>query len=556
MRKNNVTTAQWRANGHAMDHSRGQGFASRNQPRTPHGPPLILRQLANWQRCPELSIKIKGLPSSFTTWDLFRNFKRYGTIVFIELYESNGSKDGGGKIRFSPPPLEAFWNHEHAGQFPVTSEDGRSWTVYLTLDDRQLSRRFKIQSPIRKLVSYDEKMNLYPSALHFGLMLDQKSMMRMQTVQADTRDDMSFVVDLLKNRLVVTFMVHFKDPRAEVAANSMSPPTVSRFERRNKYMFQIPFGQLKTVHRVNIDETTLGLVISLESPPQFFRKRGDEKTCHSNENLVWSEFDSWYRQTDIVYNPYALSTATVALHKERPVIDIGKFYSIPISILLTSAGRWTTYQFIFNINQNDKNIYDMIQQALQDFNIEIISLNEFRHVPAHPTELWSLIDPPGSKHASVELRYLEGSEGAMYLPFEVRYQLEVCMSHEILNEYNITKVFVATLAEIVSKDPTKGRTILEYVAEKGQRIYDPMSIFEDEEALAFSPKTEIPHYCAFSRKATITPSTIYFNSPTVETTNRVLRHYARENKDGRFLRVQFTDEIFEVCHSFIDLISG
>ena len=52
---------------------------------------------------------------------------------------------------------------------------------------------------------------------------------------------------------------------------------------------------------------------------------------------------------------------------------------------------------------------------------------------------------------------------------------------------------------------------------------------------------QIPHYCAYACKATITPTTVYLNSPTVETTNRILRHYARENLDGRFLRVQFTD---------------
>ena len=193
-------------------------------------------------------------------------------------------------------------------------------------------------------------------------------------------------------------------------------------------------------------------------------------------------------------------------------------------------------------------VYNMIQQALQDFNIEIASLNDLCNVPAQPTELWSLIDPPNSVHASAELRYLEKGDGAMYLPFEVRYQLEVCISREILNEHNITKEFVASLADIASKDPVKARTVLEYVAERSKRIFDPMTIFKDQEALAFSPKTEIPHYCAFSRKATITPSTIYFSSPTVETTNRVLRHYARENRDGRFLRVQFTDELFEVCH--------
>jgi len=39
---------------------------------------------------------------------------------------------------------------------------------------------------------------------------------------------------------------------------------------------------------------------------------------------------------------------------------------------------------------------------------------------------------------------------------------------------------------------------------------------------------------------------IYFGTPYVETSNRVLRQYA-EHAD-RFLRVRFTDEKFQVCN--------
>ena len=169
------------------------------------------------------------------------------------------------------------------------------------------------------------------------------------------------------------------------------------------------------------------------------------------------------------------------------------------------------------------------------------------NVPAQPAELWSLIDHSQSTHAATDLQDLEGGGGSFVLPFEVRYQLEVCISRNLLNEHNLTKEFVKTLSEMASRDPSKTQSILEYIAEQDKRVYDPMSIFKDKEALGYSPKSEIPHYCAYSRKVTITPSTIYFNSPTVETTTRVLRHYSRENEEGRFLRVQFTDEMTEVC---------
>lgn len=185
----------------------------------------------------------------------------------------------------------------------------------------------------------------------------------------------------------------------------------------------------------------------------------------------------------------------------------------------------------------------MIKEALQDFNIEVVTLEKLDVMPPYTAQLWSWMDPPKSRHATSELRYLEDSSGSVFLPFEVRYQLEACISWGILNEHNITKAFLMTLAEIASKKPSTARTILEYITEQDKRIYDPMTIFEDEEALAYSPKTDIPNYCAYSRKATITPTRVYFSSPTVESTNRVLRYYAREHQDGRFLRVQFTDEM-------------
>jgi hypothetical protein len=214
-----------------------------------------------------------------------------------------------------------------------------------------------------------------------------------------------------------------------------------------------------------------------------------------------------------------------------------------------NIGRWTTYVFVFHSDQEEYHgPYKQMKDALQDFNIEIVEINELNNISPRPAELWSLIDP--SKHAAVELQTLDGKEGSIPLPFEVRYQLEVCISQEILNEYNINREFVTTLAGIASTNPTKAKNILEYVAAQEKRIFDPMTIFKDEDALAYSSKSEIPHYCAYARKANVTPSTIYFTTPTLETTNRVLRHYARENSEGRFLRVQFTDELAKVCRFY------
>lgn len=488
---------------------------------------IDLKPTYEWQKWDELAVLIKGVHDNETTYNLWRNFSTQGNIVFIDLFEGkDGKRNGGAKIKFSPPPEHPFWEM-NGGRYPVGSAEGYDYFVIVSLDTR-FANGLRVQSPIKKYVFYDPHMRMYASMLHFVLMIERDTMMPLKSLMPLEVNDLCFCLDLLKNRITATFNVEYKDPRDNGHPEYVSNSALNTHNRINKYRFEIPFGQLKSIQRLELSNEVFALIISLDSPPQYFRKRQDDHAAHSNETSSWSEYDTWYRQTDLVYDPYKLQRAKVALHKEAPVIDIG---------------RWTTYVFEFDTRRDETALFGDIRQALQDYNIDIVPIPKFNKLDSYPPQLWALIDPPKSHRASTELSSLTGNANS--LPFEVRYQLEVCISREIINEYNITAAFVAKLSGIASEDSAKARNILEYVAGQEKRIYDPMEIFDDGNALAFSPKTDIPHYCAYSRKATITPSTIYLSSPTVETTNRVLRHYARENRDGRFLRVQFTDELFE-----------
>ncbi len=187
-----------------------------------------------------------------------------------------------------------------------------------------------------------------------------------------------------------------------------------------------------------------------------------------------------------------------------------------------------------------------MKSSLQDHNIEICDIQQPKIISGVPPTIWSVLDPPISSQAEQEMRGVQENESKVHrLPFEVRYQLEVCISQGIMNVHNLTLEFISRLADMAAKDQTAARNILEYAAEQEKRIFDPMTIFDDVEALAYSSRSKIPYYCAYSRKAIVTPTTLYFSSPTVETTNRVIRKYAEKYGD-RFLRVQFTDEIYEV----------
>ena len=186
---------------------------------------------------------------------------------------------------------------------------------------------------------------------------------------------------------------------------------------------------------------------------------------------------------------------------------------------------------------NNRN-YSIMCQALRDYNIKIEPMAEFKLVKDCEPAVWNYIDKPLTQmqETSNSLHELI-AENVPHLSFPVRYQLEVCISNGCLNEHNLTREFVDKL---IATEEAKARDLLEYVANQGRRIFNPMEIFELKVTKGSAARLKIPHYCTYTRSATVTPSTVYYSTPTVETSNRVVRQYA-EYAD-RFLRVRFTDE--------------
>ena len=181
-------------------------------------------------------------------------------------------------------------------------------------------------------------------------------------------------------------------------------------------------------------------------------------------------------------------------------------------------------------------------------NVDIKDFSGFKLVAGQEPAVWEYLNEPLLKMSTSRtiLEDLMMEDTMQPLAFPVRYQLEVCISQGCLRENSMTKNFVSQLTRM---DPIKAQDLLEFVAKQKKRIYDPMEIFQMQVLDSLSSRPRIPHYCVYIRSATITPSTLYFNTPTVETSNRVVRQYS--HCADRFLRVRFTDEKFEVGTSFI-----
>ena len=302
------------------DHTRIRPARAPQNPNIPVfiNPDLNLRSTYYWSKWDELTINVRGLKPNESTKNLKHNFSSQGSVSWIDIRENNGVRDGTAKIRYRPPPRSPFWE-DVRGRYPITAIDNSRYVVIVSLSHRD-EHSMLVQSPIKRHIFYQPRMTMYADKLHFGIMVGRESMMPLRTLQPYQTDDLGFCLDLRKHLITTSFHVDFIDDGSTSHTVRYEP---NKCNRQNQYRFEIPFGHLKAIQRLEMPGG-FGLLISLDSPPQFYRKSTLPTTGHTDEGNQWTEFDSWYRQTDLVYDPRQLQTTIVTLHKERPVIDIGK----------------------------------------------------------------------------------------------------------------------------------------------------------------------------------------------------------------------------------------
>ena len=355
-------------------------------------------------------------------------------------------------------------------------------------------------------------------------MYDPKTMMSMHEVKAAASIGIQFRQNMLRREIGIEMQVYIQDWRA-LTEDGAQVSNLGKYNRTETYQFRVPYSQLQVIRQVQVESNKVVLLISLETPPRFFRKVPEIDT-HEEKARFWSQNDAWYRQTDIVYNPRHIRSSPLTLKKTKPVIDIG---------------RWTTYRLILDMGKNNVQQLKQMIQVFKDHNIDIVPFPDFELITDRGPAVWDYIDKPFVKGSKTSSALDDLVEDSVSLAFPVRYQLEVCISQGCLNEHNLSQEFVKQLMET---DVVRAQDLLEYVANQKKRVYDPMEIFNMTIIRGSASRPKIPVYCTYTRSATVTPSTVYFNTPTVEISNRVVRQYAAVHAD-RFLRVRFTDEKFE-----------
>ncbi|KAL3471302.1 RNA dependent RNA polymerase-domain-containing protein [Aspergillus californicus] len=469
---------------------------------------LPAQVLPPWKSWASVVIIICDVSLDTSTLDLWRAFKNEGNVFSIDIIEdSNGNRTSKAKIRFRPPPTNGFWER---GTYRITQHDGKVHIFRIGLENKRPESY--IESPVRADVKYPDELKIPISSMDIGVLINETTMRPMCTVN-NPKEPAFLILNLRRKDLLVYFQLPIASTRGWLPSQ--------------EYRLRIPFSQLDRFFQTRNPATGyISHFTILNSPPIYHRRLQNIENTFVEETS-WRESDTWFRQTHIARNPQELATLPVSLRRQSPIIDIG---------------RWNAFRINYPKDSDEKAKFKQLCDILSDYNVLIEQSDRFTlyNSPDRPTPVWKWIDldlKPSSTQSSSLQDLLDPTH--VHLPFAVRYQLEVCISNGFLPEFNMTREFAVKLAELAEQDERGTIKLLEDVALKKKVYYNPMDIF-DLRFITGGSKAKIPSYCCHMRSARVTPSTVYYNVPSVDISNRVIRHHI--NLADNFLRVRFTDE--------------
>jgi len=152
-------------------------------------------------------------------------------------------------------------------------------------------------------------------------MVDESTMMCMTTICRSKKAGISFQQNMKYCEINTKFQLRIRDQRKRQGDELIKG--FGKYNRDDSFRFSLPFSQLRNVRQVFAPDSKLVLLISVENPPKYFKKL-DILQFDNDNRRVWYENDSWYRQTDIVYDPQQLKSVPLAFKKRtQPILDIG-----------------------------------------------------------------------------------------------------------------------------------------------------------------------------------------------------------------------------------------
>ncbi|KAF2021896.1 RdRP-domain-containing protein, partial [Aaosphaeria arxii CBS 175.79] len=444
----------------------------------------------------QIKIKVQGIPQGYWTEDVYNALIRYGDISRIEM-------DG---------PTTAFVLF----QYPPPDFSRRITSKSLSIGHKTVRVEIKphnvrmVPSPVHPEKAHRELIRLQSKMIDFGPRIGESSMMVMERIT--THGQVSVTLDLYRKEIQIKFPLRTQDDI-------------------RWHFFKMPFAQLEKIHThksMNSSDATFSLIIPFDKPPQFYRQATEAELPRTfSKERFWNVWSSWYRQTDAVPDQVKAQIMKEPLrhYSDFAIIDLGK---------------WTTYRIPLPSAVLQSSVWSNFCGALADYGIPVIEVPGYTFQQRSPAQIWGLLPDEAATRAPERIAtsasaFDELSSINHNLKFEVRYQLEVCLTHGYLKENNVTTQF---MEQLVSMKPRDATLLLEKIADRQIIHYNPSDIFKIP--IRASMARKVPSYCVLARSVTITPTTMHVNTPAVETSNRVLRKHAADA--DRFIRVKFTDE--------------
>lgn len=474
---------------------------------------------SNWRDYSFLNLYVTDLPLDVTTLQIWRNFKKYGELFSININDNEQQYSSrNATVTFKPPPSDPFWERRDGVTYHHGNRTSRVVKVRL---DRKQQKNHEVESPAGNGIVYNEEHNIIGQSIDFGVLTDPSSMLVLKTRKSDGPHKVKFHLNLKKREITIFF------PSAITSDNS---GLLTR-----DFRFKVSLDEHFVLSQIPDSGNEVVLLLEVDKPPPYSKKLEDAATgSHISDAQTWFAEDLWARQTHI-----ADTKATL--------IDIDKAHvAVRTRLVSIDVGRWLAYRLTIPKTQSNTSTLAIVQSALKDFNSPIqekLKLKLKLATTADEPILWNVLDKSftaGNGSASSSLRDLMKSDTT--LAFSVRYQLEVCVSHSYLNEYTIGHDFLRQLACL---PPTKALQFLKAVDMRGQIFLNPADIFKELEFRKPVRKPKLPDNCIEIHHATVTATKIYFNTPSVEITNRVIRQYMQHA--DRFLRVRFEDDSYRGC---------
>jgi hypothetical protein len=284
-----------------------------------------------------------------------------------------------------------------------------------------------------------------------------------------------------------------------------------------EYRVEFKFKDLSENIYVERENPVTVFTIQLRYPGIYFKR--------SSEDVTETRFSArrgrqWSR------------VALIPLTNDAKIITLPSVPILPIPQKDTlNLGNWLVFRIMFNPSQHNAEEFENALKEAADFNLVPRELGLKRNF-IKVTQAKDLPKPFGHVERCALLKD----------KFNVLYMLESVISFHYFNEYNLDQKFYSDLASL---DEKVACGILQLISVAKQRIWDPSLEFSkiwDKMGMKVIDERNIPSHCAMLRKVIITPTQIYIQTPTLETTNRVVRHF-KDQSDG-FVRIQFMDEGF------------